>query len=134
MLWSGRVQNELAAEVERFLAAGDAQLLPYDCRATVIHAARLQAAGLLSDDELAEAERVLEKLEYEPGEEDVHTLIERALGDVGRKIHAGRSRNDQVAAALRLYVQKACDEARDGIDALALVTLSLAEAEADTVM
>src|SRR5918999_1643570 len=54
MLWSGRVQNELAPEVERFLAAGDAQLLPYDCRATVIHAARLQAAGLLSDDEVAE--------------------------------------------------------------------------------
>src|SRR5918998_5606837 len=111
MLWSGRVREELAPEVARFLAADDAELLPYDCRATATHAGRLHAAGLLSDDEFAEAERVLEELEYEPGEEDVHTLIERALGDVGRKIHAGRSRNDQVAAALRLYVQKACDEA-----------------------
>src|ERR687895_967248 len=134
MLWSGRVQNELAPEVERFLAAGDAQLLPYDCRATVIHAARLQAAGLLSDDELAEAERVLEKLEYEPGEEDVHTLIERALGDVGRKIHAGRSRNDQVAAALRLYVADACDEARAAIEAFANAVLDRAEEEAETPM
>ena len=41
----------------------------------------------------------------EPEDEDVHSAIERQLGDVGRKIHAGRSRNDQVAAALRLYVQ-----------------------------
>jgi argininosuccinate lyase len=132
MLWSGRVQNELAPEVERFLAADDAQLLPYDSRATAIHARRLHAAGLLSDEELAEAERLLADLEYEPGEEDVHTLIERALGDVGRKIHAGRSRNDQVAAALRLYVADACDEARAAIEAFAHVALDRAEEEAET--
>ena len=64
----------------------------------------------------------------------MHSAIERLLGDVGRKIHAGRSRNDQVAAAFRLYVLDACAEARDEIDALALVVLSLAEAEADTLM
>ena len=132
MLWSGRVQNELAPEVERFLAVDDAQLLPYDCRATAIHARRLHAAGLLSDDELGEAERLLAELEYEPGEEDVHTLIEHALGDVGRKIHAGRSRNDQVAAALRLYVADACDEARAAIEAFAHAALDRAEEEAET--
>jgi argininosuccinate lyase len=133
-LWSGRVQGALAPEVERFLAADDAQLLPYDCRATATHARRLHAAGLLSDDELAEAERVLEELEYEPGEEDVHTLIERALGDVGRKIHAGRSRNDQVAAALRLYVADACDEARAAIEVFAHAVLDRAEEDAETPM
>ena len=69
-----------------------------------------------------------------PADEDVHTAIERLLGDVGRKIHAGRSRNDQVAAAFRLYVLDACAEARDEIDALALVVLSFAEAEAETAM
>jgi argininosuccinate lyase len=132
MLWSGRVQGALAPEVERFLAAQDAELLPYDCQATTIHARRLHAAGLLSDEELAEAERVLAELEYEPGEEDVHTLIERALGDVGRKIHAGRSRNDQVAAALRLYVADACDEAEVAIEAFAHVVLDRAEGEAET--
>ena len=131
-LWSGRVQGALAPEVERFLAADDAQLLPYDAHATAIHARRLHAGGLLSDDELAEAERVLEELEYEPGEEDVHTLIERALGDVGRKIHAGRSRNDQVAAALRLYVADACAEARAAIQAFAQAVLDRAEEEAET--
>ena len=63
----------------------------------------------------------------------MHSAIER-LGDVGRKIHAGRSRNDQVAAAFRMYVLDACAEAREAIDALALVVLSFAESEAETVM
>ena len=64
----------------------------------------------------------------------MHSAIERLLGDVGRKIHAGRSRNDQVAAAFRMYVLDACAEAREAIDALALVILSFAESEAETVM
>jgi argininosuccinate lyase len=134
MLWSGRVQKELAPEVEGFLAANDAELLPYDCRATAIHARRLHAAGLLSDEELATANDVLERLEYEPGHEDVHTLIERALGDVGRKIHAGRSRNDQVAAALRLYVADACAEAIGAIDSFAHAALDRAAEEGETPM
>jgi argininosuccinate lyase len=134
MLWSGRVQKELAPEVEEFLAANDAELLPYDCRATAVHARRLHAAWLLSDDELAQAEQILEGLEYEPGHEDVHTLIEHALGDVGRKIHAGRSRNDQVAAALRLYVADACGEALAEIEAFAHTVLDRAEEEAETPM
>ena len=133
-LWSGRVQDALAPEVERFLTAHDAELLPYDCRATAVHARRLHAAGLLSDDELAEAERILASLTYEPGEEDVHTLIEVALGDVGRKIHAGRSRNDQVAAALRLYVVDACNEAIGAIEAFAHAVLDRAEEKAETPM
>ena len=71
---------------------------------------------------------------YLAEDEDVHSAIERQLGDVGRKIHAGRSRNDQVAAAFRLYVLDACAEARQEIEALALVVLSFAEAEADTLL
>jgi argininosuccinate lyase len=66
-------------------------------------------------------------------DEDVHSTLERLLGPVGRKIHAGRSRNDQVAAALRLYVADACAEARDGIVELAETVLDLAEREADTL-
>jgi argininosuccinate lyase len=133
-LWSGRVESAPAPEVERFLAANDGELLPYDCRATAIHARRLHAAGLLSHEELAEVEHVLGELEYEPGHEDVHTLIERALGDVGRKIHAGRSRNDQVAAALRLYVADACGEALAAIEAFGHTVLDRAEEEAETPM
>jgi argininosuccinate lyase len=131
-LWAGRVGTELAPEVQLFLAADDSELLPYDCQATAVHARRLHAAGILDDEELAEAERILADLEYKPGDEDVHTLIERSLGEVGRKIQAGRSRNDQVAAALRLYVAGACTEAVGAIEAFAQTLLDRAEEEAVT--
>jgi argininosuccinate lyase len=133
-LWAGRVGGALAPAVEAFLRGDDAELLPYDCAATVVHAGRLVAAGLLTPAELVEVEATLAELEWEPGDEDVHTLIERRLGDTGRKIHAGRSRNDQVAAALRLYVQDACAEASEAIRAFADVVLDRAEADAATPM
>jgi Argininosuccinate lyase len=102
-LWSGRVEDGLAPEVWAFLKADDAELLPYDCAATVIHAQRLYDAGLLSSEELTEVQTALERIAVDGvvggDDEDVHSAIERLLGDVGRKIHAGRSRNDQVAAA-----------------------------------
>jgi argininosuccinate lyase len=81
---------------------------------------------------LTEALRLLDGIQWEPGSEDVHTLIESQLGEVGRKIHAGRSRNDQVAAAFRLYVGDACAEAVDSIEELARTILDRAEAEATT--
>ena len=137
--WSGRVERALDAEVWDFLRADDAELLPYDCEATALHARRLAEAGVLSSDELDEVETRLAEIAQDPSgylesDEDVHSAIERLLGEVGRTIHAGRSRNDQVAAALRLYVLDACAEAREAIDALALVVLSFAESEAETVM
>ena len=133
-LWAGRVGTGLHPVVDEFLRAEDAELMPYDCAATLAHARRLAAAGLLTADEVAEAEAVLAGLEWEPGDEDVHTLIERRLGEVGRKIHAGRSRNDQVAAAFRLYVADACAEAAEGIRAFAAAILDRAEADAETPM
>jgi argininosuccinate lyase len=133
-LWAGRVGTGLHPAVAEFLRADDAELLPYDCAATVQHARRLGAAGLLSEEEVAEVERVLAHLEWEPGDEDVHTLIERKLGDVGRKIHAGRSRNDQVAAAFRLYVADACAEADGAIRSFVAVLLDRAEEDAETPM
>ena len=137
-LWSGRVKAELAPEVWDFLRAEDAELLPYDCQATATHARRLQQAGLLSDTEVAEVEAALTRIAAEgiddEVDEDVHSALERALGEVGRKIHAGRSRNDQVAAALRLFVADACDEAVTAIRSLAEVVLDRAEEEAQTPM
>jgi argininosuccinate lyase len=133
-LWAARVGASLAPEVEEFLRGDDADLLPYDCEATIVHARRLHAAGLLSGDELTQVEETLSDLEWEPGDEDVHTFIERRLGHVGRKIHAGRSRNDQVVAAFRLYVADACAEAADGIRAFARTLLERATADADTPM
>jgi argininosuccinate lyase len=134
-LWSGRVRSALAPEVWDFLRADDAELLPYDCRATLVHAHRLRDAGLLSDDELAEVESLLSRItDRSDKDEDIHTAIERQLGAVGAKIHAGRSRNDQVAAALRLYVEDACAEAVDGVERLARAVLDFAETEAETAM
>ncbi|MCZ7589743.1 MAG: argininosuccinate lyase [Gaiella sp.] len=138
-LWSGRVGSSLDPAVWELLRANDAELLPYDCAATAEHAGRLHGAGLLDAGELSELEEKLSAIAQDPTailatDEDVHSAIERLLGPVGRKVHAGRSRNDQVAAAFRLLVRDACAEAREEIDALALVTLSFAETEADTLM
>jgi argininosuccinate lyase len=137
--WKARVEGRLDPEVWEFLRADDAELLPYDCEATLEHARRLATAGILNEDEFDEIEGRLAEIAQDPdgyadSDEDVHSSIERQLGELGRKIHAGRSRNDQVAAALRLYVLDACAEARDAIGAFALVCLSLAESEAETVM
>jgi argininosuccinate lyase len=132
------VGTELAPEVREFLRGDDADLLPYDCRATFVHAQRLHAAGLLTSDELDDvAERLarLEHAELPPGEhEDVHSFLEAELGPVGRKIHAGRSRNDQVAAAFRLYVADACGEADTALVAFATAILDRAAEEAVTPM
>jgi argininosuccinate lyase len=137
-LWAGRVVGALDPEVWEFLRADDAELLPYDCEATRVHAHRLHTAGLLSDDELTEVEERLAAIaaggEMLETDEDVHSAIERLLGPVGSKIHAGRSRNDQVAAAFRLYVADACTEAREGIDRFARAILDVAEREAETLM
>jgi argininosuccinate lyase len=99
---------------------------------------RLAQAGLLTPEEVDEVTAALARIAasgtVESRDEDVHSAIERLLGDVGRKIHAGRSRNDQVAAALRLYVADACAEAVEAIDGLAHSVLDQAEAEADTLM
>ena len=137
-LWSARVGEGLAPAVWEFLRADDAELLPYDCAATLVHAERLAAAGILTAGELAEARVALDRIAaegaVEPGDEDVHSAIERQLGALGRKIHAGRSRNDQVAAALRLYVAAACDEAVAAIDSFLGVLLDRAGVEAETPM
>jgi len=136
-LWAGRVGGALAPEVWDFLRAVDDPLLPYDVAGTLVHAKRLQAAGLLDSAELADVEARLSQIgvdDLAPSDEDVHSAIERLLGSVGKKIHAGRSRNDQVVAAFRLYVVDACDEAVDAIRGFALTILGRAEAEAETPM
>ncbi|HSF60120.1 MAG TPA: hypothetical protein VLA69_00350, partial [Gaiellaceae bacterium] len=84
--WAGRVGGSLDAEVWRFLRVDDVELLPYDCEATAEHARRLAAAGLLTADELDEAEARLAEIAQGPdayvdSDEDVHSAIERLLGD-----------------------------------------------------
>ncbi|HYA08483.1 MAG TPA: hypothetical protein VEG24_02770, partial [Gaiellaceae bacterium] len=76
-LWAGRVGTELASEVWDFLRAPDDELLPYDVEATLLHAKRLHAAGLLDDAELAEARETLARIGApDAAAEDVHSFIE----------------------------------------------------------
>ena len=136
-LWAGRVEGELAPEVWELVKADDAELFPYDVEGTRLHARRLAVAGLLAPDELAEVEARLSALDpamIEPEDEDVHSAIERLLGDLGRKIHAGRSRNDQVVTAFRLWALDACAEATAAIGRLAYAILDRADEHADTLM
>jgi argininosuccinate lyase len=136
-LWAGRVGTELSPEVWAFLRANDDELLAYDVRGTLLHAQRLATAGLLTADEHAEIVRRAGELTVDDiveSDEDVHSAIERLLGDVGRKVHAGRSRNDQVATALRLYVCDACRDADEAIGKLASAIIDRAEEEADSPM
>jgi argininosuccinate lyase len=134
-LWSGRVAGELAPEVWEFLRADDAELLPSDVAGTLLHAERLHAAGILDDAELKDVRETLAAVgEADPAAEDVHSFLEAELGEVGRKIHAGRSRNDQVATAVRLYVQDACAEADAALTAFVAALVDHAEREAETPM
>jgi argininosuccinate lyase len=134
-LWSGRVASELAPEVWEFLRADDAELLPYDVQGTLLHAERLRAAGILDDAELAWVRETLVHVgEPDPAAEDVHSFLEAELGEVGRKLHAGRSRNDQVAAAMRLYVGDACVEADAALGTFAGAILEQVEREVATPM
>jgi len=134
-LWAGRVGTELAPEVWAFLRAPDDELLPYDVYGTLLHAKRLHAAGILDDAELVRVRETLDRIGSPHAEaEDVHSFIEAELGEVGRKIHAGRSRNDQVAAAVRLYAQDACIEADTALVAFAAAILEHAERDAETPM
>jgi argininosuccinate lyase len=134
-LWAARVEAELAPEAWEFLRGDDLELLPYDLEASRLHARRLHAAGILDDDELAETLAGLDAITgIDERDEDVHSAIERQLGEVGRKLHAGRSRNDQVAAAFRLAVGAACEEADELLKAFAAAILDRAADEAETPM
>jgi argininosuccinate lyase len=123
--WGGVFEEATDRRVEEFTesVSFDRRLYAHDIRASVAHAQMLAKVGLISDDECRQIEQTLEEIreEIEQGGflfssalEDVHMHIERALvdrlGDVGRKIHTARSRNDQVSTALRLWIRDAIDE------------------------
>ena len=125
----------------------DRRLLPYDVAATRAHAWGLRQIDVLSAEEWAAAQDALDALlaAFEAGEvtvtpedEDSHTVIERFLteeaGDVGRKLHTGRSRNDQVLAALRLYFQDALADLGGRVAALAEALCGVADRHPDLLL
>ncbi len=148
-LWGGRFAEATDAFVQRFTASVefDKRLYKADIEGSVAHATMLEKAGILDADEKAQIITGLHEIQddIESGSfnwsielEDVHMNIEAALtakiGDTGKKLHTGRSRNDQVATDIRLYVREEIDHISLLIRALQDGILNLAEQNTDTIM
>ena len=125
----------------------DARLVPYDVQASIAHAGMLCAQGLLSESDLKSIQSGLESLakghaagewEITLEDEDVHTALETrltaAIGDAGKRIHLGRSRNDQVLVALRLYLLDAARELAESARSTAGALHELGARNKDTVL
>ena len=147
--WGGRFEGGTDARVEAFTESisYDRRLYRHDVRASQAHARMLAEVGLLTADEARQIVAALDAIagEIDRGEfafsvklEDIHTHIERALierlGDVGRKLHTGRSRNDQVATDVKLWVRDALDESDGRLRELQAALLTAAERERDVVL
>jgi argininosuccinate lyase len=139
-MWSGRFSQALDPEFEQWQRSFpyDKRLLPQEIAASKAHAKGLKNAGVLSSDELASALRGLDQILSEgvpaaddPAIEDVHHFVEKRLtdiiGETGRKLHTGRSRNEQIATDLRLYVRDRVDEERALVGDLISELLARAE-------
>lgn len=148
-MWGGRFSETTDAFVEAFTASVefDQRMYRQDIRGSQAHVAMLAKVGVLTTEESQQIHQGLEAVlhEIESGQftwsiqlEDVHMNIEAALinkiGDVGKKLHTGRSRNDQVATDVRLYLRDAIDEIQEQIIRLKHALLSLAEQHTETVM
>lgn len=148
-LWQGRFTETTDAFVESFTASVqfDQRLAAQDIKGSIAHATMLESAGILTRAELEVIRIGLEDISVEiingnfswsVALEDVHMNIEKALtdkiGDVGKKLHTGRSRNDQVATDLRLYLRDEIDFIFLEIRRLQSGILDLAEQHAATIM
>jgi len=147
--WSGRFDEPVAELVKRYTASVgfDRRLAAFDIQGSLAHARMLHAVGVLSKGDLADIERGMAGIldEIRDGKfvwsidlEDVHLNIEKRLtdlvGDAGKRLHTGRSRNDQVATDIRLYLRAAIDEILALIAAFQGRLLDLADQHVDTLM
>jgi argininosuccinate lyase len=148
-VWGGRFREETEAVVHRFNASigFDHRLYAYDIAGSIAHVRMLAKQGIITEDEasqimasLAQIKRDLERgtLPLDDQYEDIHTLVERTLidriGAVGEKLHTGRSRNDQVALDVRLYVRETISRVLDLIRTLQVALIRCAEANPGVIM
>ncbi|PWT74258.1 MAG: argininosuccinate lyase, partial [Proteobacteria bacterium] len=147
--WSGRFSEPVDELVKHYTASigFDRRLAPFDILGSLAHARMLVAVGVLSKQDLADIEKGMAQIaadieggrfEWSLDLEDVHLNIEQRLtelvGEAGKRLHTGRSRNDQVATDVRLWLRDAIDRL-DGLTRLLQARLvELAEQHADTVM
>jgi argininosuccinate lyase len=148
-MWSGRFRQTLDPDFERWQRSFDfdQRLLKHELAASGAHARALKDAGILSSSELIAILQGLEKIgelaaspEFlqDSEAEDVHHFVEKQLvalvGDSGYKLHSGRSRNEQIATDLRLYVRAAIDQQRADLADLANTLLAIAEKSGNAAM
>jgi argininosuccinate lyase len=148
-MWRGRFQGQTAPTVQRFTESisFDWRLYKFDIQGSIAHAAALEKAGLLTPEERRQIETGLKDIEKEIDDghfpfridlEDVHMNIESALtsriGSAGAKLHTARSRNDQVALDLRLYLRHETDEIRHKIAALQRALIQLGGKYQDAIL
>ena len=152
-MWSGRFREPLDAEFEQWQRSivFDWRLLDEEIAASKAHASALAAARVLTADELAQMREVLDKIAAEHASdagkalvrdhaiaEDIHHFVELQLveriGSLGLKLHTGRSRNEQIATDLRLYVRKQIGLTVDGLAAWANALVEQARSAGESVM
>jgi argininosuccinate lyase len=147
--WSQRFESALHPAIARFNASigFDIELIEYDLTGSVAHAKMLAHTGIISPSEGEQLVAGLEQIrsEYRDGKfnpgieaEDVHFAVERRLteitGDVGKKLHTARSRNDQVGTDTRLYLREQISQIRTQLREFQGVLLNLAEANVETLI
>ena len=148
-LWTGRFKRPLNEVADEFNASiyFDRRMFRQDIAGSIVHAEMLAKQGIISQDEsekivdglseiLAEIEG--RKLEIDEKCEDIHMFVEgeltRRIGEVGKKLHTARSRNDQVALDLRLYLRDECDEILELLREVVKAMVSVAEQHVDTIL
>jgi len=147
--WSGRFSEPVDATVKRYTASVsfDKRLAEFDIQGSLAHARMLTEAGVLSAQDLKDIERGMAQIldEIRTGRfawslelEDVHLNIEKRLtdlvGEAGKRLHTGRSRNDQVSTDVRMWLRAALDGIGQLVRALQRQLVDIAERHADTVM
>ncbi|NMA80025.1 MAG: argininosuccinate lyase [Clostridiales bacterium] len=148
-LWAGRFSKELDEGVNAFNSsiAFDARMYEQDIKGSIAHATMLGATGIIDEKEsriiVAELGKILEdidngELEFDSSAEDIHMFIEAELtsrlGNTGKRLHTARSRNDQVALDLRMYLRTELDGILDQVKALTLTLCDIAGENLHTVM
>ena len=147
--WSGRFNEPVSELVKKYTGSSDfdQRLAKWDIQGSLAHAQMLQEAGVLSQEDLNSIRKGLAEIltDIEAGRmnwsldlEDVHMNIERRLtdkiGDAGKRLHTGRSRNDQVATDIRLWLRDEITDIQHWIQQLQLSLVDLAEQNAEVVM
>lgn len=148
-VWSGRFSEPVDVLVQRYTASVtfDKRMAVFDIQGSLAHAEMLCAQKIISTQDLADIMRGLKQISEEIANdsfdwqialEDVHMNIERRLtdliGDAGKRLHTGRSRNDQVATDIRLYLRSAIDDIDHLLHRLCESLLNLAEKHFDTIL